>query len=184
GKSSWSASSLPAALPARVAGHRRRRKGWGVPALAAAAAAAADSDANDSGVMDQKAEFYGNSAPGAVAPVGAEKQDKAAVDYAVSGDWEKSVQLIKAMRDSEFVPSVNAYVATIEACRRVNQFDYASTLLSDMNKVCLPEDLIKEYAAKHPNAPGVTQTQKVFCLAMMMRQDKIEPFEETYRWVL
>lgn len=50
-----------------------------------------------------------------------------------------------------------------------------------MNKVCLPEDLIKEYAAKHPNAPGVTQTQKVFCLAMMMRQDKIEPFEETYR---
>lgn len=52
---------------------------------------------------------------------------------------------------------------------------------SDMNKVCLPEDLIKEYAAKHPNAPGVTQTQKVFCLAMMMRQDKIEPFEETYR---
>lgn len=51
-----------------------------------------------------------------------------------------------------------------------------------MNKVCLPEDLIKEYAAKHPNEQGVTQTQKVFCLAMMMRQDKIEPFEETYRW--
>lgn len=50
-----------------------------------------------------------------------------------------------------------------------------------MNEVCLPEDLIKEYAAKHPNAPGVTQTQKVFCLAMMMRQDNIEPFEETYR---
>ena len=52
---------------------------------------------------------------------------------------------------------------------------------SEMNEVCLPEDLIKEYAAKHPNAPGVTQTQKVFCLAMMMRQDNIEPFEETYR---
>ena len=51
-----------------------------------------------------------------------------------------------------------------------------------MNKVCLPEDLIKEYAAKHPKEQGVTQTQKVFCLAMMMRQDKIEPFEETYRW--
>lgn len=51
-----------------------------------------------------------------------------------------------------------------------------------MNKICLPDDLIKEYAAKHPNEQGVTQTQKVFCLAMMMRQDKIEPFEETYRW--
>lgn len=51
-----------------------------------------------------------------------------------------------------------------------------------MNKICLPEDLIKEYAAKHPKEQGVTQTQKVFCLAMMMRQDKIEPFEETYRW--
>lgn len=50
-----------------------------------------------------------------------------------------------------------------------------------MNKACLPEDLIKEYAADHPNQEGVTQTQKVFCLAMMMRQDKIEPFEETYR---
>ncbi|CAN0101553.1 unnamed protein product [Ectocarpus sp. 12 AP-2014] len=144
----------------------------------------AKADSDESGVMDKKAEFYGNSAPGAVAPEGAEKQDEAAVEYAVGGDWEKSVQLIKAMRDSDFVPSVNAYVATIEACRKAGEYDHASTLLSDMNKVCLPEDLIKAYAAPHPNAPGVTQTQKVFCLAMMMRQDKIEPFEETYRAIM
>lgn len=60
-------------------------------------AVASKADSDDS-VMDKKAEFYGNSAPGAVAPAGAEKQDEAAVEYAVAGDWEKSLQLIKAMR--------------------------------------------------------------------------------------
>lgn len=72
---------------------RMGRGGAPVPPLSAVAKA----DSDDS-VMDKKAEFYGNSAPGAVAPVGAEKQDEAAVDYAVAGDWEKSLQLIKAMR--------------------------------------------------------------------------------------
>lgn len=91
GSSSWSAPSVSS----RGTSHGRRRRGGWVPALAAAASSA---DGNDSGVMDQKAKFYGNEAPGAVAPEGAEKQDRAAVDYAVAGDWEKSVQLIKAMR--------------------------------------------------------------------------------------
>ena len=71
----------------------RRRRGLGG---LAGAAGAGDSDSD--GVMDKKAEFYGNSAPGAVAPEGAEKQDKAAVEYAVAGEWEKSLKLIEAMR--------------------------------------------------------------------------------------
>lgn len=79
----WSAFS-----PSRIS-----RGGASVPPLSATAKA----DSDDS-VMDKKAEFYGNSAPGAVAPAGAEKQDEAAVEYAVAGDWEKSLQLIKAMR--------------------------------------------------------------------------------------
>lgn len=70
-----------------------RRRG-GAPWMAVAKAGGGDSDS----VLDKTAEFYGNSAPGAVAPKGAEKQDEAAVDYAVKGDWEKSVQLIQAMR--------------------------------------------------------------------------------------
>ncbi|CAB1112967.1 unnamed protein product [Ectocarpus sp. CCAP 1310/34] len=175
------AGTRGAGLPSFWATFSPSRAGRG-RALVSPLSAKADSD--ESGVINKKAEFYGNSAPGAVAPKGAEKQDEAAVEYAVGGDWDKSVQLIKAMRDSDFVPSVNAYVATIEACRKAGEYDHASTLLSDMNKVCLPEDLIKAYAAPHPNAPGVTQTQKVFCLAMMMRQDKIEPFEETYRAIM
>lgn len=35
---------------------------------------------------------------------------------------------ISISRDSRFVPSVNAYVATIEACRRANEYDRASAL--------------------------------------------------------
>lgn len=63
---------------------------------AAGAGGAGDSDSDS--VMDKKAEFYGNSAPGAVAPEGAEKQDKAAVEYAVAGELDKSLKLIDAMR--------------------------------------------------------------------------------------
>lgn len=45
----------------------------------------------------------------------------------------------------------------------------------------MPEDLFKEYAATHPNDPGVTQTQRVFALLLMMREDGVSPLEETYR---
>lgn len=72
---------------------RMGRGGVLVPPLSAVA----KTDSDDS-VMDKKPEFYGNSAPGAVAPAGAEKQDEAAVEYAVAGDWDKSLQLVKAMR--------------------------------------------------------------------------------------
>lgn len=50
-----------------------------------------------------------------------------------------------------------------------------------MNKVCMPEDLFAQYAARHPNDPGVTQTQRVFSLLLMMREDEVSPLEETYR---
>lgn len=71
-----------------------RRTARGTTWIAVAKAGGGESDS----VLDKTAEFYGNSAPGAVAPKGAEKQDEAAVDYAVKGDWEKSLQLIQAMR--------------------------------------------------------------------------------------
>ena len=51
----------------------------------------------------------------------------------------------------------------------------------DMNRVCMPDDLFKEYAATHPNDHGVTQTQRVFALLLMMREDGVSPLEETYR---
>lgn len=89
------AGTRAAGLPSFWAALSPSRAGRG-RALVSPLSAKADSD--ESGVMDKKAEFYGNSAPGAVAPEGAEKQDEAAVEYAVGGDWEKSVQLIKAMR--------------------------------------------------------------------------------------
>lgn len=50
-----------------------------------------------------------------------------------------------------------------------------------MNKVCMPEDLFEEYAAKDPNDTDATHTQRVFSLVLMMREDKYQPVEETYR---
>lgn len=92
------AGGLPAFWSAPRAPSRRTVSGRrGGAALLAVAKAAGGGDPEDS-VLEKKAEFYGNSAPGAVAPEGAEKQDEAAVDYAVKRDWEKSLQLIEAMR--------------------------------------------------------------------------------------
>lgn len=123
-------------------------------------------------------------APGSQAPDGARKHDEAATRYANAGDWTRALQLIKAMRDNNHAPSVTAYVATIEACRREHLFGYASSLLRDMYKVCMPDDLFRQYAASHPNDPDVTQTQRVFSLLLMMREDKVSPLEETYRAIM
>lgn len=60
---------------------------------------------------------------------------------------------------------------------------FVCVLSRDMYKVCMPDDLFQQYAASHPNDPGVTQTQRVFSLLLMMREDKVSPLEETYRWV-
>lgn len=62
--------------------------------MAVAKAGGGESDS----VLEKTAEFYGNSAPGAVAAKGAEKQDEAVVDYALKGELDKSLQLIQAMR--------------------------------------------------------------------------------------
>lgn len=50
-----------------------------------------------------------------------------------------------------------------------------------MFRVCMPEDLFQEYAASHPNDSGVTQTERVFALLLMMREDGVSPIQETYR---
>eukprot|EP00904_Undaria_pinnatifida_P007122 jgi/Undpi1/353/HiC_scaffold_1.g00349.m1 len=177
--------------------HRRRFRGEGrgdsvrVAAVSASAASAefdgkksAPSEGTGAGAAAAPEGDSGSFTPGSRPPEGASKQDAAAVEYAERGDWKKALQLIKAMRNSDFRPSVSAYVATIEACRRSHQFDFASTLLTDMNRVCMPEDLFKEYAATHPNDPGVTQTQRVFALLLMMREDGVSPLEETYRAIM
>lgn len=89
--------ALPTFWSSGAVRHRRGSGGLAGPAVGAAGVGGAG-DSDSDGVMDKKAEFYGNSAPGAVAPEGAEKQDKAAVEYAVAGEWDKSLKLIEAMR--------------------------------------------------------------------------------------
>lgn len=54
---------------------------------------------------------------------------------------------------------------------------------SDMGDTCLPDDLFSEFAASDATDDSVPQTQRVFVLMLMMRQDGMQPASETYRSV-
>ena len=60
-------------------------------------------------------------------------------------------------------------------------FPTQSSAARDMFRVCMPEDLFAEFAPNHPNDAEVTQTERVFALLLMMREDGVSPVQETYR---
>jgi pentatricopeptide repeat protein len=125
------------------------------------------------------------SLPGTEVAPEAQKYNDALLAFAKNGEWKKALVLLTNMRNCKLQPSVEAYARLVNSLRLQLRFQESEALLAEMFRSCMPqEDLIAKYAAASPEEDGCLRTQQVFALLQTMREDDLEPNEDTYRAVM